>query len=275
MSEVHLESPRIEYTACPLCESTDIASAGEVPCSAHPLHRPELGDTIAWMTCGNCDHVFTSGWFRPEADALLSEQGLVEQIPGAEPVASMISGRQVAAKIVTTIAQIRGRIEGRWLDVGFGNGDLLTTAEEFGFCVSGLDRRPTCVERMRSYGYDVSSDALEDHQPAAPYDVITMCDVLEHLPFPRQTVQRAHQLLAHDGVLFLSMPNRESHLWRVMDERGENPYWQEIEHYHNFTRAGLYALLVTEGFAPCWYGVSERYRACMEVACMRQEAIQA
>ena len=42
-----------------------------------------------------------------------------------------------------------------------------------------------------------------------------------------------------------------------------------MEHYHNFDRAGLYALLRECGFSPVYYGVSERYRACMEVAAIK------
>jgi protein O-GlcNAc transferase len=44
-----------------------------------------------------------------------------------------------------------------------------------------------------------------------------------------------------------------------------NPYWGEIEHYHNFSRARLYTLLEEFAFKPQSYGISERYRACMEV----------
>jgi hypothetical protein len=46
---------------------------------------------------------------------------------------------------------------------------------------------------------------------------------------------------------------------------GANRYWGEIEHYHNFSRGRLYALLKEHGFQPVEYSVSERHRAGMEV----------
>lgn len=113
-----------------------------------------------------------------------------------------------------------------------------------------------------------------------------MCDVLEHLPFPRQALHKVRHLLCDGGTLFLSMPNRDCLPWKLMDQTNTNPfvaavvvgprrcaltvpalhrYWGELEHYHNFSRAGLYALLAEYGFKPVYYGVSERYRACMEV----------
>ena len=64
---------------------------------------------------------------------------------------------------------------------------------------------------------------------------------------------------------FLSMPNSDCHVWRRLDEQGENPFWGELEHYHNFGRRRLYQLLESQGFEPIRYGVSERYYMCMEV----------
>ena len=50
-----------------------------------------------------------------------------------------------------------------------------------------------------------------------------------------------------------------------LNTRNDNPYWAEIEHYHNFTRESLYSVLRQTGFRPIRYAVSERYRCCMEV----------
>jgi 2-polyprenyl-3-methyl-5-hydroxy-6-metoxy-1,4-benzoquinol methylase len=92
-----------------------------------------------------------------------------------------------------------------------------------------------------------------------------MADVLEHMPYPKAGLKAAHRLLRPGGVLFVSMPNMDSMVWRALDASGSNPYWGEIEHYHNFTRQRLYALLDEQGFSPVHYDISERYRCCMEV----------
>jgi 2-polyprenyl-3-methyl-5-hydroxy-6-metoxy-1,4-benzoquinol methylase len=154
---------------------------------------------------------------------------------------------------------------GRWLDVGFGNGALLTTAAEFGFDVVGLDLRESCVRMMQEFGYEAHALEFESYGPNDPFDVISMADVLEHMPFPRPALRHAWALLREGGILFLSMPNSDSFLWKFLTRQGANPYWGEIEHYHNFGRQRLYALLLECAFEPVHYGVSERYRACMEV----------
>jgi hypothetical protein len=62
----------------------------------------------------------------------------------------------------------------------------------------------------------------------------------------------------------------DSIVWRALDAAGTNPYWGEIEHYHNFTRARLNALLEDCGFASLDYNISERYRSCMEIVAARR-----
>ena len=46
----------------------------------------------------------------------------------------------------------------------------------------------------------------------------------------------------------VSMPNSDTVIWRALDWQDMNPYWFEIEHYHNFNRARLYDLLEEGGF---------------------------
>ena len=67
------------------------------------------------------------------------------------------------------------------------------------------------------------------------------------------------------GILVISCPNIDSPIWQLITEAGQNPYWGELEHYHNFGRARLYDLLRECGFTPLRYSVSERYRMGMEI----------
>lgn len=92
-----------------------------------------------------------------------------------------------------------------------------------------------------------------------------MADVLEHVPFPKDCLAAVHKLLNKDGITLISMPNSDSILWQAMNKMNANPYWAEIEHFHNFGKDRLYRLLKECGFEPLRYGISERYRACMEI----------
>ena len=159
---------------------------------------------------------------------------------------------------------------GLWVDVGFGNGSLLFTAEEYGFKPVGLDLRVDNVNALKAIGVEAYCLDLSDLELSEKCSVISMADVLEHVPYPKDTLLAANHLLKEGGVLFLSMPNTENVIWKFMNEQNKNPYWAEMEHYHNFSRTRLYSLLRQSGFEPMRYGISERYRVGMEVVSVKK-----
>ncbi len=262
------QAARVLYTQCPLCEGSALVDLRSDVCSHHPLYHSELPDTISWRGCETCGHIFTDGYFTPEAFAKVLESSNPSQVPGT----ATQSARPLAARIVRRVSQIRGELGGRWLDVGVGDGALLTTAAEFGYDAVGLELRPHNAEILNGHGYDVRLSELSELDAAERFDVISLADVLEHMPYPAQTLRAAWERLAPGGQLFVSMPNVDSFAWKALDESGSNPYWAEIEHYHNFSREHLYWLLRHNGFEPCDYGVSERYRAGMEVIAVRVDS---
>jgi protein O-GlcNAc transferase len=249
---------RTPYDACPLCDHEDATDLGWADCSRHALYDPRLPRAMRWLSCDGCAHVFVDGYFDDAALAVLLAATHAGQTPGHD------------AAIVREGSRLRGGDGGRWLDVGFGNGALLTTADEFGYDVVGLDLRTSSVERMRAAGVEAHAVDLAVFAPTGgPFDVISMADVLEHMPFPRRALARAHTLLAEGGHLFLSMPNMDAAAWRALDAARQNPYWAEIEHLHNFGRRRLHALLRAHGFDPVRYDVSQRYVASMEIVARR------
>jgi len=252
---------RISYRACPLCDSTEFAEHKSASCTHHPMYRPSLPPIIRWMRCLRCDHVFTDGYWSPAALDEIFSSANPHQLPGDNPHGS----RAMASRMVEKVLRHFERAEGTWLDVGFGNGALLGTAEEYGFSVVGLDLRAQAVDLMCKDGIEAHVMELDAYRPASPPKVISMADVLEHIPFPGPALHTTHDQLAPDGLLFVSMPNRDCYAWRMLDRLDSNPFWGELEHYHNFGKQRLHALLREHGFEPVNYGISERYYLCMEV----------
>lgn len=258
---------RISYEACPLCESRNIRVARSADCSRHPLYRPGIASTMTWLECASCFHVFTDGYFDAEALDFLFSKTQVTQTVGHD----MERQRAVSSRMVEWIAN--HVVGGDWLDVGFGNGSLLFTAEEFGFRPVGVDLRKSSVDALQRLGYEAYCMDLAKLPAAERFSVISMADVLEHMPYPKAGLEAAHRLLKQDGVLFVSMPNLDNMLWRLLDANKVNPYWGEIEHYHNFSRKRLFALLESHGFRAFKYRVSERYRVCMEVLAVKRQSV--
>lgn len=255
--------PRIFFNSCPLCKSHNTAKLRTADCSKHPLYRPVVAPVMTWMRCNDCAHVFTDGYFAPDVEAIIFANTHENQKPGW----AFEQQRYVSARMVERVA--RYTTSGSWLDVGFGNGSLLFTAEEWGFRTVGLDLRPSSVESMRKLGVESHCINITALNEPERFDVISMADVLEHMPFPQDGLATAHLLLRPRGVLFVSMPNYNCPAWRLLDSTNGNPYWGELEHFHNFSRARLYALLKDMGFEAVHYSISERYRVCMEVIAQR------
>lgn len=255
-----LAQARIPYTACPLCDARQIEKLVTADCSKHPLYNPAIPATMTWMKCDMCNHVFTDGHYTDEAYKIVFSKTNENQKVGFD----MERQRFVSAKIIEKVTP-HAPDTGRWMDIGFGNGSLLFTAHEYGYTPVGIDLREDNVKQLKAMdieAYCVDMNVL-DHP--GRYSVISMADVLEHVPFPKTCLNSVHKLLKAGGVLFLSMPNMDSFLFESLTKAGINPFWGELEHFHNFGRPRLYDLLRECGFEPVQFGVSERYRACMEV----------
>ena len=257
-----IKEARHLYKCCPLCESSNIIFLREADCRTHPLYNSILPGTISWKQCHSCGHSFTDGYFTAEALDILFHKANDHQLLTVD---KMEQARAVAATIVDKISSILSKQEGKWLDIGFGNGALLLTCAEYGFEPVGIDLRKEAVEKVKPLGIEAYCQELVDFEQFGNFTVISMADVLEHMPYPKKALARAYKLLAPGGVLFVSCPNADSVVWKSLTESQINPYWGEIEHYHNFGRQRLYELLTEHGFEPVNYGISKRYRVGMEV----------
>jgi SAM-dependent methyltransferase len=219
------------------------------------------------MECAACGHIFTEGYFTDEACGILfSKTNAIQQL-GAD----YEKYRLVASRMIDRVLPYARN--GVWLDIGIGNGALLFTAQEYGFEPIGTDLRADNISILSSFGIEAHATDITELQLSSECSVISMADVLEHMAFPKLGLAAANRLLRDEGVLLISMPNKDSMLWKMLNGSGANPYWGEIEHYHNFGRARLFSLLKEFGFEPRRYGTSERYRACMEIVAQKVRAI--
>lgn len=255
---------RVLYETCPLCSGRKIKSTLTADCSQHPLYKPAISPVMTWLECAACGHVYTDGYHTREALELIFSSTHDNQKVGFD----LENQRDVSAKMIEKVLPYAN--EGHWLDIGFGNGALLLTAEEYGFIPVGIDLRKDNVEALKRFSVETHSIDLAEFIQPSRFSVVSMCDVLEHMPYPGISLKLVHNLLNSNGVLFLSMPNMDSFLWRILREMGANPYLGELEHYHNFGKQRLYRLLRDNGFEPVRYGISERYRICMEIVARKE-----
>jgi SAM-dependent methyltransferase len=253
---------RIAYDACPLCDARDFSPCKTADCTGDPRYTAILPATMSWLRCSSCGHTFTEGYFTPEAADVLFATPPAHQTAGHDVEAQ----RFVSAKIVGQIAKLKPG--GDWLDVGFGSASLLFTAEEWGYHPVGIDPRRENAEALTRLGYEAHSVPMGALDMPGRFSVISMVDTLVHAVDPGTALAAAKGLLRPGGILFCSMPNMATIVWRILDRDNANPYWGAIEHHHIFTRERLYKLLEEKGFRPVFYNVSERSPAYMDVIAM-------
>jgi SAM-dependent methyltransferase len=102
--------------------------------------------------------------------------------------------------------------QGHLLDVGCATGNFMRAARKRGWEVRGIELiEPAAHIAQERYGLNVEIGSLETvGWFDACFNVITLWDVLEHLPDPKNALNRCHNLLAPDGVLIFSIPNLKS-----------------------------------------------------------------
>ena len=113
-----------------------------------------------------------------------------------------------AQEVMQLIAFLQTRHERgrrlRFLDYGMGWGNWAQMAQGFGVEVFGVEMSATKAAYAESRGIKVLAT---DELPSYRFDFIGTEQVVEHLPFPRQTVMTLKDALANEGVMKISVPD--------------------------------------------------------------------
>ena len=136
---------------------------------------------------------------------------------------------------------------GTLLDVGCHVGTFLELAERGGFEVTGIEPSRFGAEyaRRRIRG-TVHGGVIEDvplHDDS--FDVVTMWDVIEHLPDPASTLRAVYSALKPGGIFAVTTMDVEALFPRVAGKRW--PWYMQM-HLVYFSKRTLGEMLRREGF---------------------------
>ncbi|HLD11225.1 MAG TPA: class I SAM-dependent methyltransferase [Candidatus Nanoarchaeia archaeon] len=98
------------------------------------------------------------------------------------------------------------------LDVGSATGVFLDMAKKNGFNVKGVDVSSyACKCAKNWFNLNVECGKLEDlNLKDNSFDIITMWDLIEHAPDPKQLLAEVNRLLKKDGIIFILTVNDNS-----------------------------------------------------------------
>lgn len=140
--------------------------------------------------------------------------------------------------------------EGVLLDVGCGLGFFVRAVEQQkpNWQVSGYEMAEPAVKFARETNQleNIFSGAVQNSNiPLNSVDVITLWDVIEHIPYPQPLLNYLCSILKPGGFLFLQTPNFPIQLFKAKLKRmirGMKPgihYLEARDHINNYTRKTL------------------------------------
>jgi SAM-dependent methyltransferase len=238
-------SPRISSQvprrdiSCNLCGSSE-----------HKPFCPENGRGL--VQCPDCGLVYVGR--RPDPKELYALYGETYFHNDDSGVVGYSNYLKDEPNIRKTFAGRLKRIErwikpGKMLDVGCAVGFFLDEAKKRGWQVSGLDVSAFAVQYVQErFGFDARHGSLVDQDyPEGAFDLITMWDVIEHVPDPKAYVQQAARLLRSGGVFALATPDVDSIPARLTGKRWVG-YKLSEEHVYYFSVTTLKRMLDEAGF---------------------------
>jgi SAM-dependent methyltransferase len=196
------DSSNVEPT-CPRCRDT-----------ARLVWQKNLGGRDWWLAECRCGLFFT--WPQPNLNDI---RGFYADSYHVSPDAVENAFRRKFQRYVDLIvANVR---PGRSLDVGCTTGLLPALLRQHGFQAEGLEiNAKTAHYGAEAHGLPITIGSFEDYDvPTASFDLLTMCDVVEHTVDPVASLRKANRLLRPGGAALVTFPDilsLESRYWRAL-----------------------------------------------------------
>jgi 2-polyprenyl-3-methyl-5-hydroxy-6-metoxy-1,4-benzoquinol methylase len=149
---------------------------------------------------------------------------------------------------VNEIIELLPAKEGNWLDIGCGWGALLFYAQEKGFIPKGIEMTRNCLDFATLFlNIPVSNSQFTDSViPKSSCNSISMVHVLEHIPNPKETLQKVFETLCPGGYYSGIVPNIESF---CSENLKDDWVWLDsTHHYVHYSPSTLKQKLEEAGF---------------------------
>ena len=163
--------------------------------------------------------------------------------------------KRAAADHLESVLDILGTYTGpgRLLDVGAATGVFMEHAARRGWRPVGHEISEAAAAKAQAKGHVMTTGDLvhSGHAPAT-FDVVTMLDVLEHVPDPAVLLAQAANLIVPGGIMLVNTPDASSVYAKIMGLR-----WHAFvppEHLVLLTPRAMRLMLERHGFSVLWIG---------------------
>lgn len=234
--------PREAVSSCNLCGSTRFVIIA---------HRDRYGFRVETHACERCGLVFLNPRLTAAAYGRFYEavyRPLVSAFHGRLIDARTIQDEQrvYAAERIEFLRSFVSRDLKTLLDIGGSTGVVASrVAGEFGLTATVIDPAPLEVAEARGLGLDTVTGLVEQHDfRGRTFDLVIICQTIDHLLDVGGTLARVRQLLTPHGLLFVDIVEfRAAYLrnWSVEEAI-------KIDHPYYLTEETMTAYLRRAGF---------------------------
>lgn len=190
-------------TTCPVCDTVG------------SLTDSRVGGTRVWR-CTNCTVTVTptDGEDAAKIDHYKSKYSLVQESPFLTEHHRYFRYPEFAV-LLRKISTYKSP-PATWLDVGCDHGFFIDAARRIGYSVKGVE--PS--DRARNYALNIGLNVVEDIDLIqSKFDVVSLWHVLEHIPNPREFVQKLSDKLMTGGLLCIRVPDFNCLSRRILQDK--------------------------------------------------------
>jgi RimJ/RimL family protein N-acetyltransferase/SAM-dependent methyltransferase len=235
--------------SCPLCSSDNLkkihGEKNNLP-KNEPFFAPYLGHPITLIKCCECGFAFVQEI--PKDPQFYAK--LYSHKANWEYELRFHGKRLIFESAAKRILKYID--DGKLLDVGSSIGTSLEVFKRW-FNVTGIELDEEAVDFATKEGFRMICSSFEEAKIAnESYEVVTLIDVLEHLPDAGAALRKVHKILKNDGILFIKVPNyisqmRKQNLLRFLGLSKEG-IMGNYAHINHFCKRSLTRCLQGSGF---------------------------
>lgn len=196
-------------------------------CSSHHFSPYMEKDYFKFSRCDDCSMVFLNPRLNVEATyafyngawtAIYNEAKFVDASESTEADNNINRGNiELLRRYLCTPLEKKPSL----LEIGIGSGYFLSTAEDAGFRVCGVDVDASNIERVHArFGNHVQNcDLYDAGYQDATFDVVYMRDVFEHVPNPGPMLKEINRISKIEALVYIEVPNMEGLIYRFVGAR--------------------------------------------------------
>lgn len=233
-----------EFIRCNLCGSGSTAKYMSI-------------DGFKIVKCKNCSLIYVNPRLKPKSLHKIYDRKYYKNSAFKGDKSALYGYDEYLKEKDLIVATFKKRLEqiekfskpGKLLDIGCAFGFFLELAKKHKWLAQGIEISQAGYNYAKNnLKLNVTNKPLEEANfKSSSFDVVTIFDVIEHIPNPQKTVKEIRRILKPNGLIVVTTPDIGSLAAKIL---GKN--WEEVkrvrEHIYFFSRNTLRKMLEANGF---------------------------